>query len=192
MALPLIAAIIAGVAVVHQSNKSHYQKIERKRINEEFERFGENKVKKLPSDTYSSDTFVKPLPGSVICCEVFNMLDHSGIWIDENCIVELSNSGLIKAVSTQRFLDERSGENIFVACDQSHKPIIIEGAEQRAISQLFKYREYDVIDNNCHRFVQYCLSGQDLEITTFSTLNKHLATLSQKNIYWDKVKLQSL
>jgi len=192
MALPIIAALIAGAAVVHQTNKSHYRKVERRRADDVLERFGETKTKKYPSDTYSSDTFVQPLPGSVVCCEVYGMLDHTGIWIDNDTIVELSNSGLVKAVSPERFLSERSGENIFIACDSSHKPIIIDQCEQRAIDNVFSYREYDVIDNNCHRFVQFCLSGIDLELTTFATLNKHLATLSQKNIYWDKVNVQGL
>ena len=192
MALPIIAAVIAGVAVLHETNKKHYQRIEKKRSSHQTREFDKTGVKKLPSDTYSSNTFVTPMPGSIVCCEVYNMLDHTGIWIDENSIIELSNSGLVKAVSTQRFLDERSGENMFVACDDQHVPIIIDGCEQRAINQIFSYREYDVINNNCHRFVNSCLSGQDIELTTFATLNKQLAKLSQKNIYWDKVNVNLL
>lgn len=192
MALPLIAAIIVGATAIHQSNKSHYRKIESKR---KFDTFDDTanvdaEVCKMPSDTYSSNTFVRPQPGSVVCCEVYNALDHTGIWLDDETIIELSNSGLVKAVSAQRFLKERSGKHLFVACDRQHRPIIIEGCEQRAVSQLFSYREYDVISNNCHRFVNYCMSGHDAEMTTFSTLNKRLARLSSKNIYWDKVKVR--
>lgn len=191
MALPLIAAIIVGATAIHQSNKSHYRKIEHKRRFDttKYDTSASPEVCKMPSDTYSSDTYVKPKAGSVVCCEVYNALDHTGIWIDDETIVELSNSGLVKAVSAQRFLQERSGEHLFVACNSSHTPIIVTGCEQRAINKVFSYREYDVIDNNCHRFVNYCLSGIDSELTTFSKLNKQLAKVSKKNIYWDKVKV---
>ncbi|NVK25507.1 MAG: hypothetical protein HWE10_11310 [Gammaproteobacteria bacterium] len=210
MALPLIAAIIAGATAIHQSNKSHYKKIEHKRKYDSLSdsSFGEQKirsshftsirneakympkVRKLPSDTYSNGLTVIPEAGSIVCCEVYGMFDHTGIWLDDETIIELSNSGLVKAVSSQRFLQERSGKNLFVACNNLHKPIVISGCEQRAVSNLFSYREYDVIDNNCHRFVNFCLSGRDIELTTFANLNKQLAKLSGQNIYWDKVKVR--
>lgn len=192
MALPLIAAIIVGATAIHQSNKSHYRKIEQKRKYDfsELDNDSSLNVRKMPSDTYSSELSVKPLCGSIVCCEVYNALDHTGIWIDEDTIIELSNSGLVKAVSAKRFLQERSGENLFVASDKHHTPIVIDGCDERAINHLFSYREYDVISNNCHRFVNYCLSGRDIELTTFSTLNKRLAKISRKNIYWDKVKVR--
>ena len=191
MALPLIAAIIVGATAIHQSNKSHYRKIEHKRRfdNANSDLATKLDVCKMPSDTYSSNTFVTPQAGSIVCCEVYSALDHTGIWIHDETIVELSNSGLVKAVSAQRFLKERSGEHLFVACDNAHIPIVIEGCDQRAINNLFSYREYDVITNNCHRFVNYCVSGRDSELTTFANLNKQLAIQSSKNIYWDKVKV---
>lgn len=95
----------------------------------------------------------------------------------------------MKAVSAHRFLEERSGDNIFVACDSEHQPIVIEAVIERAISSVFTYRGYDVIDNNCHRFVNYCISGEEHEITRFQSLNEAIFTHCGKNIYWDKVKI---
>ena len=191
MALPLIAAGIAlGAAVLHESNKKHYKNLEENRKSQSDRSNSKRKVVKAPSDTYSGDKFVEPLPGSIVCCEVYNFLDHTGIWIDRETIIELSNSGLVKAVSAERFLTERSGDNTFVACDRHHRPLVIEGAADRAIAQIFSYRDYDVITNNCHRFVHHCLTGRDLEISRFSTLNDRLINLLGQDIYWDKIALK--
>lgn len=188
MALPLIAAGIAlGAALLHESNKNHYKELEQKR--KYFDPNREDGLIKAPSDSYDGGLLVEPVTGSVVCCEVFNFLDHTGIWIDRDTIIELSNNGLVKSVSAERFLTERSGENIFVACDHKHQPIHNIKAADRAVSQLFTYREYDLINNNCHRFVNYCLTGEDEKISRFSSLNKSLSQLSGENIYWDKAKI---
>jgi hypothetical protein len=189
MALPLIAAGIAiGAAVLHENNKSHYKNIERERINFTGSDNSAPDVKKMPSDTYSSHLRVTPEPGSLVCCEVFNVVEHTGIWIDSETIVELSNNGLVKAVSASRFLEERSGEEIFVACRYDHSPIVLPETVERTVSQIFTYREYDLIANNCHRFSYYCLTGVDKPLSRFSTLNTLLAGVIGDHIYWDKVK----
>jgi len=187
MALPIVAAVALGAAVYHEVKKSHYKELETSRFDAETK--GTDKVVKHPSDNYSSSIRVKPEFGSIVCCEVYGVLDHTGIWIDEDTIVELSNSGLVKAVSASRFLTERSGKNIFVACDKHHQPIVLPDAAERALQSIFTYRGYDVIDNNCHRFVNYCICGQEQELTRFQSLNDRIFKLSGKNIYWDKVKL---
>lgn len=195
MALPLIAIAAAlGAGALHEHNKNKYKRLELDRYLPEKQTGYDlqntlREVIKSPSDTYCSDILVKPLPGSIVCCEVFNLLEHTGIWIDEHTIIELSNNGLVKAVSAARFLNERSGKNIFVACDQHHQPIVIEGCEKRALNSVFTYRGYDVIENNCHRFTHFCLSNDDREVSRFSRLNQILIQLVNQNIYWDKVKL---
>ncbi len=195
MALPLIAIAAAlGAGALHEHNKNKYKRLELDRRQPEkpsgYEQHNRlSDVIKSPSDMYCSDIKVKPLPGSIVCCEVFNLLEHTGIWLDEDTIIELSNNGLVKAVSASRFLSARSGKNIFVACDQYHQPIVQEGCEQRALNSVFTYRGYDVIENNCHRFTHYCLSNDDREVSRFSRLNQLLIQLVNQNIYWDKVKL---
>ncbi len=187
MALPIIAAVALGAAVYHETKKSHYKRLEAERFSSTKDE--KNVVKKSPSDNYASNIHVAPEAGSVVCCEVYGVLDHTGIWIDSDTIVELGNNGLVKAVSVERFLAERSGDNIFVACDHNHKAIVIPNAEQRAINEVFSYRGYDVIHNNCHRFVNYCLTGKERELTRFQSLNDSIFEISGKNIYWDKVKV---
>ena len=189
MALPLIVfAAAVGAGVAHESTKNKYKKIEQLRLISQEEKQA-LKVVKGPSDIYSSEDFVEPLPGSLVCCEVFNLFDHTGIWIDQDTIIELSHNGLVKAVSAERFLDERSGKNIFVACNAKHQPIVISGCESRALNNVFTYREYDLIDNNCHRFTHFCLSGHDIKVSRFARLNELLIDMVEQNIYWDKVKV---
>ncbi|GHB74907.1 hypothetical protein GCM10008107_25570 [Psychrosphaera saromensis] len=189
MALPLIAiASVIGAGVAHESRKTKYKNLEQLRLSKATNSKNLTVVKS-PSDNYSSDSYAEPLPGSLVCCEVFNLFDHSGIWIDQDTIIELSSNGLVKAVSANRFLADRSGENIFVACNAKHQPIIVEGCEDRAVNSVFTYREYDVLENNCHRFAYYCLSNKDVKVSRFARLNELLITMVEQNIYWDKVKV---
>lgn len=187
MALPIIAAVALGVAVYHEAKKSHYRELENERLT--TKNSDKNALRKSPSDGYSVNSSVTPEAGSIVCCGVYGVLDHTGIWVDRDTIVELSSSGLVKAVSAERFLTERSGDHIFVACDNHHKPIVIKETVERAINSVFTYRGYDVIENNCHRFVNYCITGQEHELTRFTSLNDVIYRVSGKNIYWDKVKI---
>lgn len=140
----------------------------------------EHSVGTQPGDC---DISVKPLDGAIVCCGVYEVFDHSGIWLDGN-IAELKGNGLIRGVSPQRFLHDRSGEQIFIACDNQYQPLIEQGVAQRAASRLFEYSEYDVFRNNCHNFVWQCISGKDDEITRFAELNKQLSNRFNQVVHW--------
>lgn len=187
MALPFIVAAAVSAAAIHQSKKNYYQQLEQQRSKKKS--VSSERIVKLPSDLYDSSLAVSPVAGSIVCCGLYSLLEHTGIWIDEDTIIELSNSGLVKAVSATRFLHNRSGKYLFVACDNAHTPIAIPGTEHRAIHSVFTYRPYHVVDNNCHKFVHYCIAGKETELTRFDSLNQRLVELTGKNIYWDKVKL---
>lgn len=126
---------------------------------------------------------VEPKNGSIVCCGVYEVLDHSGIWVDGR-IVELNGNGLIRAVSPARFLDDRSGEKMFVACDETFSPLFDEVAAERAASQVFQYSDYHVLNNNCHRFVRSCLTGDNKRITAFTELNEILSEHFAAAIHW--------
>ena len=53
--------------------------------------------------------------GSVVVCEIFHLFEHSGIYIGEHEIVELQGTGLVRAVSFNRFFAGRTGKHLFVA-----------------------------------------------------------------------------
>lgn len=195
MPLPLLllgAATVVGAAVtVGHLNQKHQHK-ERLRMGRDDidPHVGDkNGAEKLPSEVLTSDILVKPVPGSIVCCSVFSAFDHTGIWLDEDTIVELHGSGLIKAVSHKRFLHNRSGNAIFVACDSKGTPLIVEGTPQRTAAEVFSYREYDLLKNNCYRFSWYCVSGEEKQLGSFSDFNNVLAKHHGKKIYWDRADL---
>ncbi len=112
--------------------------------------------------------------GSVIICEIYHLFDHSGIYIGDGQIIELAGSGLVRAVSSQRFLANRSGEHLMALCNQQGLPVGNLAGAERATGQLFSYQHYDLLHNNCHQFVGCCLTGQNRQITSFFDLRTEL------------------
>lgn len=146
---------------------------------------GESVVGIYPSELFNTEQIATPKVGSIVCCGIGGVLDHTGIWVGDDTIIELGGNGLIKPISSQRFTDERSGKKIFVACDSKAEPLHCELSAQRAINQIYEYRDYNVIENNCHHFVWQCIQPGDEHLTTFKELNKRLATFHGKKVYWD-------
>ena len=198
MPLPLlwIGAGLVGAALtadhLREKEQQFINKQDRKRLQHtepEPYRVGESSAPKLPSDVVTSFISAKPVPGAVVCCSVFEAFDHTGIWVDDDLIVELHGNGLIKGVSVKRFLENRSGEQVFVACDSLGEPLVVSGSVSRATKELLNYWPYDVRDNNCYRFTWQCVSGESQRVVDFSDLNDLLAKLHHKRVYWDKLDL---
>jgi hypothetical protein len=143
----------------------------------------EKSVSSLPGNSYVK---VVPIDGAIVTCGVYGLFEHTGIWVDGN-ILELRGNGLIRAVSPNRFLHERSGNNIYIACDSNNIPLIHPDSAVRAVSRLFSYSEYDVINNNCHKFVWHCASGEKIALARFSELNQKIAEQFATTIYWHPV-----
>lgn len=148
-------------------------------------REGRSKVNHYPGE----DGFaVSPNDGAIVCCGIYGVFDHTGIWVDDS-IIELRGNGLIRGISPERFLHNRSGEQIYVLCDDKMQPLIGERIVQRAIDSLYQYSDYDVITNNCHRFVWRCLTGESHSITSFRDLNLELSELFNTQLNWQPIKL---
>jgi hypothetical protein len=131
---------------------------------------------------------VTPINGSIVSCGVYEVFDHTGIWVDGN-IIELKGNGLVRGISPQRFLENRSGEQIFIACDQHHQPLAHLSTAKRATEQLFNYSQYDVIHNNCHRFVWQCVSGNAEAVTRFSLFNTKISEHYAEQIHWHQANI---
>jgi hypothetical protein len=125
--------------------------------------------------------------GAVVVCEIFHLFEHTGIYIGEGQIVELQGSGLVRAISINRFFDNRSGKHLLVACDPHGQVLVGQGCYDRAIRQIYTVQDYDLIDNNCHRFTQHCVSGRNLPMTSFFDLKTELARLWRTDIHWLQV-----
>jgi len=125
--------------------------------------------------------------GAVVVCEIFHLFEHSGIYIGEGQIVELQGSGLVRAISINRFFDNRSGKHLLVACNAQGQVLVGDGCYERAVAQIYTVQDYDLIHNNCHRFTQHCVSGRRLPITSFFDLKTELARLWRTDIHWLQV-----
>lgn len=145
----------------------------------------ESVIATYPTDLLHTEQKVKPIEGAIVCCGIGGILEHTGIWVGDNTIVELDGNGLIKPVSAQRFTQQRSGKGIFIACDSQGMPLASEVAAHRAISQIFQARDYHLFDNNCHEFVWQCFRVSTNNITTFKALSRNVADLFDRVVYWD-------
>jgi len=190
MPLPLLwlgAAAVSALAVKglsddrksQQKLRSRYRKVQT--LND-LDRH-ESPIAIYPSDMMSTEQVVHPQIGAVVCCGIGGVLDHTGIWVDDNTIVEMDGEGLIKPISVNRFTKERSGKQIFIACDSNGQPLACEIAAKRALEQIFQLHEYHVIDNNCHQFIWQCFNPKAKKITTFKDLNINLAKMFDRKIY---------
>lgn len=192
MAIPLLwlgAAALSAYAVkevvddrkLTQQQRSLYKKARTLTDLTEHESF----VATYPSDVFTTQLRVAPVRGSVVCCGIGGLLDHSGLWLGDDTIVELDGKGLIKGLSSQRFIAERSGKQIFIACDSTGSPLANHKVARVAEQQIFQYRDYDLINNNCHQFIWQCFNQEGATITSFKTLSQRLAQYYNRVVYWD-------
>ncbi len=196
MALPLLwlgAAALSALTVkeLADDRKQQQNLRYRSRKPQTFSELGKHQspVAVYPSELFSTEQRAKPQIGAIVCCGIGGMLEHTGIWVDDDTIVELDGRGLVKPLSAKRFTTERSGNKIFVACDSNATPLASAQAAQRAIEQIFQYQDYHLLENNCHHFIWQCFSPQDKSLTTFKSLNMRLAQHFDRKIYWDLCEL---
>ncbi|MEP4889595.1 MAG: hypothetical protein ABJV04_06180 [Aliiglaciecola sp.] len=144
-----------------------------------------NKIKRQYVKHYPGEdnSLVRVQDGSIVCCGIFGVFEHTGIWVDGN-IIELKGNGLIRGISPERFLTKRSGTRIHVLCDTSGEPLISPHAAATAVANLYNYSDYDLIKNNCHRFVFKCVSNSEQSITSFSDLNLALFRYFASPLSW--------
>ena len=196
MPLPLIwlgAAAFSALAVKGLADDRKLQ--QRKRFNSysaltlaDLERH-QSPIATYPSDMFTTEQLVTPTIGAIVCCGIGGLLDHTGIWIGDNTIIEVDGNGLVKPVSPQRFTHTRSGKGIFIACDSLGTPLASEKAAQQAIAQMYQVRDYHLFDNNCHQFIWQCLQSNAKAITTFKALSLNVAQLYDRVVYWDSCDL---
>ncbi len=112
------------------------------------------------------------VPGCIVCCDLAGGLDHTGIYIGRNRIVEKNGNGKIKKVSLDEFMNSsglRTGITLFVACSRGE---IIHNTRisNRAKEAIGTSDKYDLLTENCHRLTAYCATGKKHSITTFTQL----------------------
>lgn len=142
-------------------------------------------VDAMPGD---SKHLSAPVNGSIVTCGIYGVLDHTGIWVDGN-IYELSGNGLVRCLSPNRFLGDRSGNKIYMACDTLNNPLYNTGASKRAKQLLFHLLDYHLLNENCHRFVAQLIADKEIDITSFSGLNTFLSDFFDTPIRWNLTEI---
>lgn len=146
----------------------------------------EGNIRVFPGD--SKHLNARPVNGSVVCCGIYSVLVHTGIWIDGE-IIELAGNGLLRAVSADRFLANRTGDKIYLACDASQQPLFSEQLLDNAVGRLYTYENYDLIENNCHNFIGSCLAPGAKTLTRFGQLNELLSSHFSTPTYWHEANV---
>lgn len=108
---------------------------------------------------------VKPVLGSIVCCDLAGVVEHSGVYVGEGVIVHRDGDGYLAKVGMQEFLGRLGGYNpavtVFVSCHDSD-PIgdrVIANRAVAALSDPDMSCGYNLLTKNCHQFCEYCVSG---------------------------------
>ncbi|BAL23479.1 VWA domain-containing protein [Azoarcus sp. KH32C] len=131
--------------------------------------FGLKPLKYFVDSTFREK--VRPVPGSVVYCDLWLAVEHSGIYIGDGRISNIEVDGLaestVRASGPESFTSKSSlGRQIYVSCNRDgavgHKSIA-RGAARHVGERAF----YGLIVKNCHQFSTRCVnyargSGADL------------------------------
>ena len=119
---------------------------------------------------------VTPLAGSIVYCDYrFGVAEHSGVYIGNNRIVQLSGSGKVEQVSPREFVKGTTAISIYVSCCEK-EAVWDTQVCIRACSQVGNRRDYNFLTDNCHQFSAGCLTGDFEEQNNFLWMLKDLTT----------------
>ena len=117
---------------------------------------------------------VYPVKGSIVYCDLGFAFEHSGVYVGDGKIVHRDGGGYLAAVSPKTFIDRLDGFNnaisIYVSC-HDEDAVGSEKVAKRALAALSDPKlavGYDLLENNCHHFCQYCLTGVEQGLLNYS------------------------
>ena len=189
MPLPILLGVSAAAVLANSFYRSEIEKQDKQR---KLGLKARTAVGRYPCDHLPSEFQITPGIGSIVCCGVYNGFIHTGLVIDDDLVLELHGSGLSRAISFKRFLQDRSGQHIFVATDTLANPIIFDFDQEHVARQVFAYHDYHVSKRNCYSHSWYCLTGKMTPFASFELFNKALSSLVGHSIYWDRAKIKKL
>ena len=149
---------------------------------------------------------VKPVPGSVLKCDLAfgadfmgGSLCHTGIYLGNDEIAEITNEdgkAKVNVVDPSDFLNGqgtnfiRTGVNIYVATDGCGMALgsDVVAARARKAARRKRHGEYDIVDNNCHRFTVRCVTGEDpdgAKLTERDVEEALKETFGCENVTWE-------
>ncbi len=122
---------------------------------------------------------VVPVPGSVLYCDLWVAVEHSGIYISEEKISNIVVDGLAESTvsrsSPESFTSKSMlGRKIYVSCDRHGAvghPVVARGADAHVGERAF----YGLVIKNCHQFSTKCVNYAD-QNDADSSLFDHLVS----------------
>lgn len=122
---------------------------------------------------------VKPVPGCILLCDLVAGEYHSGNYVENKKIVNLEGTGDICLVTPEKFLARMGGltgaKAIFVSCDEDGIPAGSDEVAERALKQVNKKRDYNLLFDNCHQFTAGCLNDDFENSNNFTWMLKRRA-----------------
>lgn len=141
-------------------------------------KFGFKPVKYFIDSTFRKK--VVPLPGSVVYCDLFLAVEHSGIHVADGEIINIEVDGF--AESQVNFTDAKSftsksvlGRKIYVSSNKNGA-VGRESVGRFAASHSGERSFYGLVVKNCHQFSTKCVNTSS-DATDISTLDHALAML---------------
>ncbi|MFW1364841.1 lecithin retinol acyltransferase family protein [Vibrio parahaemolyticus] len=130
-----------------------------------------------------------PVRGSIVFCDLaLGYAEHSGVYVGNGRIIHRNGKGLIEAVTIHQFLADTTALSIYVSCNAQGRAIGSEFTAQIAEAMLGVQTDYSLLNENCHQFCSYCLSGDILSNTfTLTQLKRDARTHIQASQWrvWD-------
>lgn len=119
--------------------------------------------------SFCSDKKINLQPGAIVHCDLYVLVEHTGIYIGNGQIVELTGEGQIRITDFYGFTEGTGAENVYAACD-GDKLLYSESIKNRALSYVNSSRNYNLLVNNCHKFTAQCVTGNQCNTTTLFSL----------------------
>jgi hypothetical protein len=123
--------------------------------------------------------------------------EHTGVYLGNDLIAELTGDGVIRSVSSASFVGSsalRTGSHIYVACDLRTGEVIADSCvADAAESYLGQSTHYNVVLNNCHQFVAGCILGEmDNSVNFLLFLTRHIEERlnGHRSLDWRRLKRQ--
>ncbi|MBN1968404.1 MAG: lecithin retinol acyltransferase family protein [Candidatus Delongbacteria bacterium] len=98
---------------------------------------------------------ITPERGTIVFCELFGV-EHSGVYVGNGNIVELTGKGEVRLTDETGFLEETNGFSIYAACNDS-RSLRSDQIAERALEMVGHWTDYNLILNNCHQFTAGCI-----------------------------------
>lgn len=138
---------------------------------------------------------VRPAPGSVVYCDLWLAVEHSGIYIGDDLISNIEVDGLgestVRASAPNSFTSKSSiGQQIYVSCDKNGA-VGNDSVAQGAAKHIGERAFYGLIINNCHQFSTRCVNYADRGVQNLSLLDRSLSILPGGTIEPTMAALQS-